>query len=179
MIRLIGVILVMTSVVGAFGSLRRALLARHAELLDWLRAVRLLEREIGFGVLPLGRICEKIAIGDLGVARDFFAELAAMLNGGNKQGDVGFDVGFEEAWQHLTEKLGAGWHLLAEDYAVLADLGRGLGKSDLAGQRRLLQLAEESLGSLVTESETKNARLLRLLAGLGWCCGLLIVCFCI
>lgn len=164
----IGAGLVLAATVGAFYSLRLALRQRERELLSWLAAVRLLSREITYGGKPLPRICENLGVELEGASGAFFRALAEEL-----QVDGGC---LGESWEELLSRQSGGWHLLAADRAVLAELGRGLGRSNLLGQQKLLAVAEERLGGLAEESAVRYARLSRLLSGLGWCSGLLLVC---
>lgn len=163
-----GASLVLAATLGAFYSLRLALRRRERELLAWLAAVRLLNREITYGMTTLPRVCEALGGQADDVAGEFFGKLAAEL-----QHDGGR---LTEAWEELLRADGSGWHLLPEDMAVLLELGRGLGRSDINGQKRLLAVAEEKLHNLAAESGQRYARLSRLLSGLGWCSGLLLIC---
>lgn len=164
----LGAGLVMAATVGAFYSLRLALRQRERELLSWLAAVRLLSREITYGGAPLPRVCENLAAEAEGVAAEFFTELAEKLRADGGR--------LTESWEELLYRQGSGWHLLAADMAVLLELGRGLGRSSLSGQNKLLSVSEERLRGLTEESAGRYARLSRLLSGLGWCSGILLVC---
>lgn len=167
MITLVGAALVLSAAVGCFQSLRLALARREQELLSWLSAVRLLNREILCGVLPLPRICRNIAEQNGGAAGEFFAALSERL----RQGEA-----LAECWQELLTEQSAARHFLPADLAVLRELGAELGQSGLAAQKRLLSVTEERLHQLSEQSAARYLRLSRLLSGLGWCCGLLIIC---
>lgn len=169
MMTVLGAGLVLLAAVGSFYSLRLALAHREQELLSWLAALRLLEREMLCGGVPLPRLCATVVVQGSGVAADFFAALAAAL----KLDGAG---GLPAVWRNLLAEHSAGWHLLPADVAVLTELGLGLGQSDLVGQKKLLAVTEERLRQLADESAARYLRLGRLLGGLGWCCGLLIIC---
>lgn len=168
MMSAMGALLVLAAAVGAAANVRQAMRLRSGELADWLLAVRLLEREMTYGVLPLPRLCTGVAAqvgtGEVSMA---FAEVAEAL----AQGEL-----LQDVWGNLPQQVGGGWHLAAEDWAVLAELGDGLGQSDLAGQKKLLAECEERLTHRLAESRERYARLGRLVSGLGWCGGLLLVC---
>lgn len=172
MMALVGAALVLGAAVGCFQSLRLALSAREQELLSWLAAVRLLNREITYGVLPLPRVCGALAEQAGGVAGQFFAAAAERLQAAEDAPVVNLAA----LWRDLLAEQGAAWHLLAADMAALRDLGAGLGQSNLGGQKKLLALTEERLSQLAAESAARYLRLSRLLSGLGWCCGLLLIC---
>lgn len=167
----LGACLVMAATLGAFYSLRLALHLRERELLSWLAAVRLLSREISYGMTPLPRVCEGLGARAEGVAGEFFAALSQAL-----QADAGR---LGEAWEELLAAQGGSWHLSPDDLAVLSELGGSLGRSNFAEQKKLLAVAEERLRSLAEESAARYERLSRLLSGLGWCSGLLLVCLCL
>lgn len=170
MLRILGAGLVLLAAVGAAQGLKTALNLRISELKSWLLAVRLLQREIGYGMMPLPRVFNRIFGQVEGVAGEFLANVAENLAA---------DLSLTEVWQQNLKVEGSGWHLLAEDYALLAELGAGIGQSDLAGQRRLLGMTEERLTALLSESEERYSRLARLVGGLGWCAGLMLVCLCL
>lgn len=170
MMSVAGAVLVLLAACGAAHGVRRAMYLRGRELNWWLLALRLLAREMMFGGAPLPRVCARLAEQVDGVVGKFWAALAENLRrGANLPG----------AWQEVQRDLGAGWHLLAEDEAVLAELGAGLGQTDLAGQRKLLAECEVRLADLLAASEARYGRLARLISGLGWCGGLLLVCLCL
>lgn len=159
----------MLATVGGFGQVRFALKQRPAELLSWQAAVRLLQSEMSYGLLPLPRLCALAAEQTPGVVGCFWASLTQRLQEQTAQA-------LPELWRQLIEEQKSGWHLLAADLQVLAELGLGLGGSGLANQQRLLALTEERLANLAAEAAEQNARLSRLLGGLGWCSGLLLIC---
>lgn len=161
-ISVLGAGLVMTAAVWAAGCLAGALNMRQKELASWVLAVRLLGREIAWGAEPLPRLCARIGGQVGGVAGEFLAEAAE--NGQNKV-----------LMLDMLQKKAEGWHLLAGDEMVLAELLAGLGQTDLAGQKKLLGQMEARLGALQEESVGRYARLARLIKGLGWCGGLLMV----
>lgn len=169
MMKLLGAVCILLATVSGFAQLRVALQQRVAELNDWLAAVRLLQSEMNYGLLPLPRLCE-LAAGQIGGAVGrFWQVLAAAL----QQGEP---LALPEIWQRLLAAQSPDWHLLPEDLPALAELGQGLGSSGLNNQQRLLALTEQRLQRLAAEAEARRNRLARLLGGLGWCSGLLLVC---
>lgn len=155
----LGAGLVMVSAVWAAGCVAGALALRQKELASWVLAVRLLGREIAWGAEALPRLYARVGGQVDGVAGGFLADLA-------------------ENWQDsqdMLQKKAAGWHLQAGDVAVLAELLAGLGQTDLAGQKKLLGQMEARLVALQEESAVRQKRLARLIRGLGWCGGLLLV----
>ena len=169
MMSLPGAVLVLAGAVGICRSMRLALAGREQELLSWLTAVRLLEREMTFGALPLPRVFCRVAEQAEGAAGEFFAALGACLQ-------AGAACTLPDCWQAVLADKAAAWHLLPKDIAVLTDLGAALGQSSLGGQKKLLGLTAERLSGLAEESSARVLRLSRLLSGMGWCCGLLIIC---
>ncbi len=167
MIKLCGAAAVLLACLGGFGELRRAMLLRVRELAGWLAALHILQTEMAFGALPLGRLCGVITARAPAAAAEFFQRLAEGLTAGEE---------LALAWRELLAAGAAGEHLLLEDMAALDELGAGLGASGLTQQKRLLALSEERLRGLMAEAEGRYARLERLLAALGWSSGLLLVC---
>jgi len=166
---LCGAVLILLATVGGFGQLRLALRQRPVELAGWLAAVRLLQSEMNYGLLPLPRLCE-LAAGQIdGVVGTFWRLLADELAAQPAQA-------LPELWQRLLAQQEGGWHLLAADQQVLSELGLGLGASGLANQQRLLALTERRLQKQEAEAAEGCARWTRLLGGLGWCSGLLLIC---
>lgn len=170
MLKILGAVCVLGATVGGFGQLRQALRLRVAELEGWLAAVRLLQSEMNYGLLPLPRICQLAAEHLAGQpVGPFWQNLAAALGQGPPQA-------LPELWREQLATQKGGWHLLAADWQVLAELGQGLGGSGLENQQRLLALSEERLRLLAAEAAAASGRLQRLLGGLGWCSGLLLIC---
>jgi stage III sporulation protein AB len=160
---------IMLGCLGVFYQLRLALGRRSIELISWLSAVRMLQSELDFGVTPLPRLCAVLAEQVGGAAGDFWRRLGLEL--AERQ-----DTALPEIWQDLLEGERHNRHLLPEDLQALAELGAGLGKSGLGNQQRLLALSEQRLLRLSDEAAARSARMERLLGGLGWCCGLLLIC---
>ena len=147
--------------------LRRARRGHTAQ--QSLAAVRRLQSEMNYGLLPLPRLCE-LAAGQIdGAVGQFWQSLAAVL----QQGEP---LALPEIWQQLLTAQSQNWHLLPEDLQTLTELGQGLGSSGLSNQQRLLALTEQRLQRLAAEADERRGRLARLLGGLGWCSGLLLVC---
>ncbi len=169
MLTLLGAVCIMVATVGGFGEVRTALRKRTVELLAWLGAVRLLQSEMSFGLTPLPRLCRLVSGQVGGVVGDFWRVLADAL-------PQRTDAYLPALWAETTERCRCDWHLQPEDISILSELGTGLGGSGLHNQKRLLALAEERLVRLADEAAAEYARLSRLLTGLGWCCGLILIC---
>jgi stage III sporulation protein AB len=169
MMGILGAGCIMLGCLGVFYQLRLALGRRSMELISWLSAVRLLQSELHFGITPLPRLCDILAERCGGAAGDFWRKLGRELAARQ-------DVALPEIWQDLLERERQNWHLQAEDWQALAELGAGLGKSGLGNQQRLLAVSEQRLLRLSDEAAARSARMERLLGGLGWCCGLLLIC---
>lgn len=169
MLSVLGAVFILLATVGGFGQLRCALRQRPRELLDWLAVVRLLQSEMNYGLLTLPRLCALAAAQNNGVVGRFWQTLAQELETQTAQS-------LPEIWQRLLVEQKSGWHLLAADLQVLMELGQGLGASGLNNQQRLLSLTERRLQNLADEAAAQCARLTRLLGGLGWCSGLLLIC---
>ena len=82
MLKVLGAVCVLLATVSGFAQLRNALQQRVAELRDCLAAVRLLQSEMNYGLLPLPRLCE-LAAGQIdGAVGQFWQSLAAVLQQG-------------------------------------------------------------------------------------------------
>ena len=168
MLSALGAVFILLATVGGFGQVRCALRQRPQELQDWLAAVRLLQNEMNYGMVPLPRLCALAAGRNKGVVGCFWQSLAQSLQQPTQA--------LPEIWQRLLAEQKGSWHLLAADLQTLAELGQGLGASGLNNQQRLLSLTEQRLLQLADEVAARCARLTRLLGGLGWCSGLLLIC---
>lgn len=169
MLSLVGAVFILLATVGGFGQLRCALRQRPQELQSWLAVVRLLQSEMNYGLLPLPRLCELAAGQSGGIVGRFWQSLARELQTQTAQA-------LPEIWERLAAEQKGGWHLLEADLQALTELGRGLGASGLSNQQRLLSRTEQRLQLLADEAAARCARLTRLLGGLGWCSGLLLIC---
>lgn len=169
MLKLMGAICIMLASLGGFAQLRSALQKRTLELLGWLGAVRMLQREISWGQTPLPQLCGLISRQIGGAVGCFWGRI------GEELAQPGAGELAELMGGLLADSQGE-WHMLPEDLLILQELGEGLGRSGLTEQQRLLALAEQRLQTVSDEASARYARLARLLGGLGWCCGLLVVC---
>lgn len=165
MLTLAGCLCIMTAcVVGAI-EIRRGMWRRINELLAWLAAVRLLQNEISYGLMPLPELCSLVGQRIKGTVGEFWAKIAD------------FDGGeLSAVWAETMAAASSEWNLRADDLAVLGELGSGLGASGIANQKRLLALTEERLLYQLDVARGEDARWGRLVLGVGWCGGLMLVC---
>ncbi len=165
MLTLAGCFCIMTACVAGAIEIRRGMKRRIDELLAWLAAVRLLQNEISYGLVPLPELCRLSAQRIKGTVGEFWAKIAE-FDGGD----------MAEIWAETLAAASSEWHLRVDDLAVLGELGSGLGASGIANQKRLLALTEERLRYQLDVARCEEARWGRLVMGVGWCGGLMLVC---
>ncbi|MCY0877717.1 MAG: stage III sporulation protein AB [Firmicutes bacterium] len=138
--KLAGSALVVASTAGLGRLSARPYAERVATLEEWLRLLRRLATLIEWKRMPLREAFGEVARGSprVGAAvTRFVQELNAR------------DEDFLSVWRRFLDNIPQLWE---DDRAVLDELGRTLGRSDVSHQREQLQAAERELERLIAEA---------------------------
>lgn len=158
--------LIFTSSVLVAQTLKNSLRMRGVELEAWCKMLRQLQVEISYGLTPLPQAFAKCNVGFL---QDFCQNISRDLEG---QHDL------PKVWLENLAAANKKWHLLDTDFEILAALAGDLGCSAVSDQNRILNLAIEKLSGEQSSAEAEFGRLGRLIGGLGYSAGLLLVAIC-
>jgi len=140
--------------------------ARSRELENILEIIKLLELEISYRKEPLAKTFQKSAA----LKPCWFSRVLRECSEALKQQQP-----LQEAWCSAVDRHEKESPLIASDMEILKDLALGLGKSDTAGQSRLLEPVMLRLQQQLRnarEQETKQGKMYR---GLGLSAGIVIV----
>lgn len=162
MLKVIGVILVLGGS-GGYGIARAVRLYRQLRQLRALvSALELLKCELNYTLLPLSELCSVTAQRCSGEAGAFFAALARKTQDGSRH-----------AAQAALEE--SGLSLPADAAMALLELCDNLGRFDLDGSNRLLELTQERLRSALERTETEKRPLAKSYAVLGMAAGAALI----
>lgn len=158
--------LIFTSSVLVAQTLKNSLRMRGLELDAWCRMLRQLQVEISYGLTPLPQAFAKCNV-------EFLQEFCQ-----NVSEDLERHHDLPKVWLENLARGKEKWHLLDVDLEILAALAGDLGGSAVSDQNRILNLAIEKLSGRQTLAEAEFGRLGRLIGGLGYSAGLLLVAIC-
>ncbi|MCY0899508.1 MAG: stage III sporulation protein AB [Firmicutes bacterium] len=139
-LKLAGSLLVIGSTAGLGRLSARPYAERVGTLEEWQRLLKRLMTLIEWKRLPLSAALGEAARGSPRLT-SVVAHLISELQNRDEE--------FFMAWRRLLDRVPALW---AEDRAVLEDLGRVLGRSDIAHQHEHLRAAEQELDRLIREA---------------------------
>lgn len=112
---------------------------RPQELRECLLALSLLDTEIFWGSTPLPEAFSILKERLDGPWRGFFGELEDRLLQGESA---------NSAWKNAIVKQKSNFCLQADDWLVIRDLGKGLGRSDRQEQHKQLELMQHQIASI-------------------------------
>lgn len=142
---------------------------RPVELRECLTALTLLDTEIFWGSTPLPEAFSILRDRTDGAWSDFFAELSERLQKGE---------GANSAWNATIAHRMKSFCLKPEDWQVIKDVGKGLGRSDRQEQHKQIELVKQQI-SLVKEHAAqwseKQAKMWSYLGFLGGVAGVLFL----
>lgn len=133
--------------------LAKRIRCRPQEIRACITALSLLDTEIFWGSTPLPEACLILTERMEEPWKAFFLELHGRLAGGEAAG---------RAWDETADKLGSRFCLKAEDWAIVRDVGKGLGRSDRHEQHKQLERVQKQLSDLkeqVGEWADKQAKM--------------------
>jgi stage III sporulation protein AB len=109
---------------------------RPVELRDLLTALTLLDTEIIWGVTPLPEAFALLKERSEGAWKDFFAELERRVLEGESA---------NRAWNETIHKQEKRFCLKFEDWQVIQNVGKGLGRSDRQEQHKQIELVKQQI----------------------------------
>lgn len=157
MLKLLGVILVVSGA-GGFGISKGAQFLRQIrQLREFSAALQILKCELNYTLLPPAKLCAVTAQRSRGVCSQFFRRLAELLDEGIPRGRAAARAVDE------TKSL-----CLPNDAQMsLLELCSALGSYDLEGENRLLQLSMHRFNAALERTEREKRPLARSYAALG------------
>lgn len=142
---------------------------RPLELRECSTALALLDTEIVWGATPLPEAFRILKERTDTPWQGFFAELQERLQRGEPA---------SIAWQETVLTRNAQFCLKPEDWQVIGDIGKGLGRSDRTEQHKQIELVQRQLISMKEQAETwsdKQAKMWSYLGFLGGIAGVLFL----
>lgn len=140
---------------------------RPEELRQCLTALSLLDTEIRWGATPLPEACTMLQERMDQPWGGFFAELGTLL----RQGQAA-----RTAWEETIRRQRPAFCLRPDDWKVIGDVGKGLGRSDREEQHKQLQLIQHQLEAVRTQAAVwaeKQAKMWSYLGFLLGCAGVI------
>lgn len=141
---------------------------RPVELREGLTALTLLDTEIQWGSTPLPEAFSVLKERTEGSWKGFFAELERQVQEG---------ASAYSAWQETIKKEEKNFCLKPEDWQVLQNVGKGLGRSDHQEQHKQLELVKQQLRSLQEQALLTCDKQAKMWSYLGFLCGIAGVIF--
>lgn len=136
---------------------------RPVELRGCLMALALLDTEIVWGATPLpeafGIVKERTDLPWQG----FFAELQERLQRGESA---------STAWKETIQAQSKNFCLKEEDWQVIGDVGKGLGRSDSREQHKQLELVQRQIALMKDQAGLWSDKQAKMWSYLGFLCGI-------
>ncbi len=165
MLRIIGVVLVICGA-GGFGVSKGLQFYRQMhQLREFTAALEILKCELNYTLLPLPRLCEVTAQRSRGVCSQFFRNFAALLDKGSPRSRASAEA--MESTRSLC--------LPSDAKLAILELCSVLGRYDLEGENRVLQLSLHRLNAALERTEKEKKPLARSYAVLGFSTGIALV----
>ena len=136
---------------------------RPSELRESLMALALLDTEIVWGATPLPEAFGIIKQRTDTPWQGFFKELQDRLQRGESA---------SIAWKETILNQKAYFCLKAEDWQVMGDVGKGLGRSDRTEQHKQLELVLRQLTLLKERADIWSTKQAKMWSYLGFLCGI-------
>lgn len=141
---------------------------RPVELRECLTALTLLDTEIFWGGTPLPEAFSILKERMDGAWQNFFAELEHRLQGGE---------GANSAWKATITHQMKNFCLKPEDWQVIQDVGKGLGRSDRQEQHKQIELVRQQVALIKENASQWAERQAKMWAYLGFLGGIAGVIF--
>lgn len=150
----------------ALGMLKASSYRMHtAELQNTLELIRLLDMEITYKRDSLAKTFEKVSEMKQCWFSHVLKSCSVMLR---KQNTL------ESSWQYALDEHAAVCPLYKKEIEILRDFSIGLGKSDIKGQRNLIEPAILRLEECITEAKRQEQKQGKMYRGLGIAGGIAI-----
>lgn len=141
---------------------------RPRELREISNALALLDTEIVWGITPLPQAFFILKERTDPPWQQFFAELEERL----KKGESAYS-----AWKNTITKQKRRFCLNSEDWKVILDIGKGLGRSDSKQQHKQLELAQKHLALNYENASYLAEKKAKMWSYLGFLGGMAVVIF--
>lgn len=141
---------------------------RPLELRACLVALSLLDTEIYWGATPLPEACAGIAERSEAPWRGFFEEIQDRIESGE---------GAWSAWKATVANQNKHFCLKPEDWLVILDVGKGLGRSDRLEQHKQLEMVQKQLGQVREQAAAWAEKQAKMWSYLGFLLGFAVVIF--
>lgn len=139
---------------------------RPRELREFLTLLSLLDTEIVWGATPLPEAFASLSARATRPWQGFFADLKQCLQRGQPAG---------QAWRDTVDGQRKNFCLKAEDWPVIADIGKGLGRSDRHEQHKQLELGQRQLDLLREQAAQWAEKQAKMWSYLGFLTGIAVV----
>ncbi len=139
---------------------------RPVQLRECLMALALLDTEIVWGATPLPEAFGNVKERTNQPWQGFFAELQDHLEGGESAGS---------AWQKTIAGQNQHFCLKQEDWQVIGDVGKGLGRSDSSEQHKQLELVQRQLALMKDQAGLWSDKQAKMWSYLGFLFGIAFV----
>ncbi len=136
---------------------------RPIELREFLMALALLDTEIVWGATPLPEAFRIVKERTDSPWQEFFAELQERLQRGESA---------SIAWQETIVTQNPHFCLKKEDWPVIRDVGKGLGRSDRTEQHKQLELVQRQLALVKDQAGVWSDKQAKMWSYLGFLCGI-------
>lgn len=136
---------------------------RPMELRECLMALALLDTEIVWGSTPLPEAFSIVKERTDQPWKGFFAELQERLLRGESA---------SLAWKATISKQNQHFSLKQEDWQVISDVGKGLGRSDSHEQHKQLELVQRQLALMKDQAGIWSDKQAKMWSYLGFLCGI-------
>jgi stage III sporulation protein AB len=168
MIKLLGSIIILftSSIIGFI--LSANLKKRASELREIQSSTLLLQNEIMFTFTALPEAFLKISQHSKGIISKLYLNIGDKLL--NNVVDSVFDA-FTETFNELKDDM----NLKSSDINVLLDFAKGLGKSDIDGQKKIFSLLDNNLRNCIEEADCHIMKNSKLYKTLGFSFGAIVV----
>lgn len=165
MLRMLGAVLVLSGA-GSFGIAKTMQYYRQVrQLRDFIGAVEIIKCELNYTMLPLPKLFRVTSQRIDGVCGRFFANLAENLEKGTPR---------KRAAENAIADT-RGLSLPNDALMAILELCATLGRYDLHGENRVLQLSGQRLKSALERTELQKQPLAKSYVALGFCLGVALV----
>ena len=164
MIKLLGAALIVTASAAAGFGFARAICVQLRQMDALLGALEIMKSEMEYRLTPLGALCAALSYGDEPETAAFFGACAAQM-------EADRCLPPQLAIQRAMEQAqGLKWS--ARTRETVRNLAFSLGKFDLGGQVRAIELAQERLRAELAEVQAGSRARCRSYETIGICAGL-------
>ena len=166
MIKVLGVLLVTVGTAGAGFGFARAVRGQIRQMVALIAALEYLKSEMEYRLTPLPELFAELAQGEEAAAAAFFGRCAGSMR---EDRSASPQVVFRGAMEQTKELQ---WSRRTRE--AMMNLAFSLGRFDLGGQRRAIELAQERIGQELQEVQAGSRARCRSYETIGICAGLAV-----